>query len=168
MKKEKDIKIRGYKAFKKGLINIWDKEFKVGKKYIVDPIHQEYSYHFCEYLEDVFVFYKEFDIQVCEVIGTGNIIKKYNEYYDVGIIASSELEIIRIMSREEIINYFLLMTGYYSQRIENFLIRVNLTTEEVELFINKFQNNEQIMDKIKYYYLSDKEVYKRKIKQINK
>ena len=168
MKKEKERKIKGYKAFKKGLINIWDKEFEIGKKYIVDSKHQEYNYHFCECLEDVFVFYKESDTQVCEVIGSGNIIKNYNEYYDVGIIASSELEIIRVINREEIINFFLSMTGYYPERIKNFLIRFRLTDNEIKLFINKFQNNQEIINTIKYHYQLDKNIYKRKIKQINK
>lgn len=166
MIKEEIKKIQGYKAFNKGLTNIWEKKFEVGKKYKVTDQYKDYSYHFSDYLEDIFVFYKDKDIEVCEVIGSGDIIENYNSYYDVTIIASSEIEIIKVMSREEIINYFLSMTGYYSKRIENFLIRFHLTNEEIKLFIDKFKNNEQIMDTIRYYYLSDKEVYERKYRSL--
>lgn len=164
MVKENTTSLLGYKAFNKDLTNLWKKKFLIGEKYCVSPEHKECGYHFCPFLEDVFVFYNDSsNTVVCEVKGTGNIIKYYNDVYDILVYASSEIELLKEISREEILDYYLSKNDYYVRRIVNFLIRGKLSMEEVELFKRRFSDNNQIMDTIKYYYYGDKDVYQRRL-----
>lgn len=153
----------GYKAFNKGLTNVFGKEFKVGEKYVVNDKHKGYGYHFCEYLEDVFVYYTGEDKQICEVIGSGDTIIYNNDYYGVyDVYSSTELYIVIEISREEIIKYFLDMSSVASFRIINFIIRFKMTKDEIDLFLTRFANNKKIIDAINYYQLGMIDLYDNK------
>ena len=146
---EKNI-IYGYKIFNSDFTNRFNKKFEVGKKYVAEDSHKHYSYHYCQYLEDVFVYYSSLDTIVCKVIGSGTIHRYDSDYYGVyGVCASSELFIERVMSREEIISYFLGMKE--TMRVKNFIIRFKLTMEEINLFLNKFVGCSEVISTIKYY-----------------
>ena len=150
--------IHGYKIFNSDFTNRFNKKFEVGRQYVVEDRHRDYLYHYCQYLEDIFVYYDSFGTIVCKVVGSGITYMHDIDYYGVyGVCASSELLIERIMSREEIISYFLNMTE--TMRIKNFIIRFKLTDEEVNLFLNIFAGCSEIVSTIEYYQLNKKSAY---------
>ncbi len=154
--------IVGYKAFYKGFKNKYGKVFEVGKCYKVRDEYKNTSYHFCKNLEDTLIYYREDDIVICEVIGYGDIIKYYNDYYGVyDVYASSEIKIVRVLSRKEIINMFLNMKDL-DNRVIRFISLFKLNKEEIVLFKRIFKNNTMIMDAISYYQEGDVKVYERR------
>lgn len=158
--------IKGYKAFYKGLVNDYGRKFEIGKNYEVKEEHKKVGYHFCKNLEDVFVFYRNDDVEVCEVIGSGDIISYYNDHYAVyDVYASSKIKIIRKLEREEIIHHFLDMSSFSSEDILiRFITLFKLTEEEVNLFKEKYKKCRGIIDAISYYYEGDVKVYERRYK----
>ena len=155
--------IVGYKAFYKGLFNRFEEKFEIGKRYVIDYKYRNYGYHFCKNMEDVLVYYRGEDIEICEVIGSGDIINYHNDYYGVyDVYASSEIEIVRKIDREEIINMVLNMNPFSVDRVVRFVSLYVLTYDEIKLFEDRYAKYDGVMDAINYYQKKDKKVYKRK------
>ena len=159
----------GYKCFDKGLINKYGKKFSVGKIYII-PGTIKFGingFHLCKRIEDTFRYFECFEneIDVCLVKGSGEIIESYDDYYGYyDMYSVQNLEILKRLSREEIINEGLNMCDL---RAERFVSTFRLTEEEVNIFKETFKTNLSVLHAIAYYQEGDKQVYERKYK-INK
>ena len=153
--------IFGYKSFSLDRRNIYGIVFEEGKKYHVDGDikfgPQGNGYHFAERFEDT-IRYSGYssdsilrDVSIAEVIGSGKIVKSedfYNEYFDMYSV--SDLEIIKFLSREEIIS---LALNLPEMRMKRFVSLFRLNDDEIELFLGK----SIIVDsEINYYQLKKK------------
>ena len=89
--------IKGYKVFNPD----WtcrDFQYEVGKIYFEERAECcKQGFHFCEKLTDVFYYYQISSSRFCEVLGSGRLDIKGDK------IASTEIEIIRELSLEEIL-----------------------------------------------------------------
>ena len=130
--------ITGYKVFYKGLINRHGQTFEVGKSYAVQGNvvwgNSGNGFHFCENLEDCFRYIDtfNFEIEVAEVIGFGEIIEvsdDYYGYYDMHV--SKGITITKVLSREEIIA---IMLEKDADKKLRFLRDYRLIEEESSLF----------------------------------
>lgn len=160
------MKVIGYKCFNKGLINSYGKKFSLGKIYItkvmLKPGIHGNGFHMCKNVEDCFRYFdtSKKDIQVCKVVGSGKTIEysdEYNGYYDLFCV--EKLEILNVLSREELINIGLSLNEL---RAERFVSTLSLTQEEIELFKEKYKKIDFVLKAIAYYQENDKDVYNRK------
>ena len=170
------MEIYGYKCFNSNGTNRYGKRIEEGKIYTTSkPIkygNDGHGHHFCENLEDTFRFFVSDDSNICEdvcickVRGFGEIHEREDDrvveiddgYY--GLYAAENLEIIKILTREEIIEYGL---NLYPERAEKFVSGLKLSDDEIELFKERYKNSYRVLDAISYYQLNDKEVYSRRI-----
>lgn len=162
--------ILGYKCFKKDLTNRYGTQFEVGKTYQISGQikfgNNGNGFHLCTNLEDTFRYFDTFseDVCICEVKGLGeNIIynDEYYGYYDM--YAVEKIEIIRIISREEIIKLGLNLIDIRAIR---FIQGYKLTNEEINLFKEKFKNFPNILKAIAYYQEGNLNIYN--IKKLSK
>lgn len=159
--------VRGYKALNCDFTNRYGLKMKTGVTYRVSgPVvfgNNGNGYHFCKNLEDTlrFVDGTEEEIKIVEVIGSGQIVVKdddYNSYYDM--MCASELRLERIIEREEIINYYL--NGNVGDfRIIRFIMGYKLFPFEVEMFMRRYFDNEVIINALEYYQNNNLDVYER-------
>lgn len=150
--------IIGYKAFNKNFTNNYNQKFEVGKTYFC-PGKIEYGvngngFHFCENIEDTLRFFNAMneEIIICEVVGMGEILSyddEYNGYYDMHVC--SEIYISKVLSRDEIVNYFISQPKF---RQERFIQGYKLTAEEISLF-----NSKQLTKTINYYQKNIKDAF---------
>ena len=144
--------IKGYKAFNS------DKTNRYGQKFIEGQVYHNnhdlkfgnngHGFHMCTLLCDVFRYFDS-NAVVAKVIGFGNCVNyndEYNGYYNM--YAVSNLYIERFLTREEIINIMLNSSDF---EIQKFLRTFTLTVKESELFLQKFENNKQLINFILYY-----------------
>ncbi len=125
--------LNGYKCINKDFSNRYRTiTYEIGKKYVVDgPLsfgNRGNGFHFTTYMEDCFRYFNNKESILCEVIGSGNILMfddDYYGYYDMAV--SSELEILRLISNEEILNNVLKMPVH--RRIK-FLATFELSVED--------------------------------------
>ena len=130
--------IKGFKAFLPGLKTQFGSKLEVGKYYHTnEPIEfNKHGFHFCERLEDTLHFFTQFesDVDICEVIGFGDIKKMDNDYYGYyDMYVASNIKIVRHLSKIEILNLYkkLLENPYvYDIRISRFLAYYQNLTEE--------------------------------------
>jgi len=169
------MEIYGYKCFNGNGKNRYGKEIKEGTIYTTDKEvrygNDGHGHHFCEHLEDTFRFFASDDsnlcedIRICKVRGFGIIREREQDrvveiddgYY--GLYAAENLEIIKVLTREEIIEYGL---NLYPERAARFVSGLKLTGEEIERFREKFKKSVLVNDTIDYFQLGDKELYERK------
>ena len=151
------MEVRGFKCFKPGLINHYGTKFEVGKIYIMPGAIKfginGNGFHLCKNIEDTFKYYDAMnkDVEICEVIGSGKIAEYEDDYCGYyGMYAVSQLQILRKLSREEIINIGLNLNVVRARR---FVELFRLTEEEINKFIEKFKNREfiEIENVIDYY-----------------
>lgn len=156
----------GYKCFNKDMTNRYGRKMEVGKiyntPYNVKFGNDSHGFHFCKNLEDTFRYFNatEEEVSVCFVRGFGQIDEdedNYNGYYDM--YAAENIEIIRKLSREEIISYEL---NQYEERVIRFIQTFKLNDDEIFLFQEKFSNNRNVINAINYYQLKDENAYKKK------
>lgn len=155
--------VKGYKCFNKDMINSYGLKFEIGKKYKVNgkvqPGINGNGFHFCTNIEDTFrYFYPDCGVEVCEVIGTGDVARfndEYNGYFDM--YAAEELTIVRKIEREEIIQMALKMSEV---RVCRFIQSFKLTPEEIKLFEDKFSKYILVLLAIEYYQKENTEVYR--------
>ena len=144
--------IYGFKCFKKGLISNYGDYFEEGKVYHVsNPIYGKNGYHICMNLEDTLRFFDTFkeEVDIAYVKGYGDINESfddYNEYYH--LYSCEYLEIIHVLTREEIINYALNLSFL---RVKRFLELFKLSLDELKLFEEKYKNNSYVNSSINYY-----------------
>ena len=155
--------IIGYKCFNNDFTNNYGKKFEVGKKYTsVGKIKYGTSgngFHMCKDIENTFRYFDALnnDVKVCIVLGSGNIINykdEYNEYYDMYCVEN--IEILKLLTREEIINIGLNLDIYGAKR---FVSEFRLTKEEIEKFLEKYKKYPQVMLAIEYYQNNNKDIY---------
>ena len=164
--------VKGYKAFNANLTNRYGASFKEGEKYLVDG-HAVFGnrgngFHFCQRLEDTLRYFDAMDGDVvfAEVIGSGDIVEYSDEYYGYyDMYASTELEIIRVLSREEIINMYLSVP---SPRMVRFVQGFRLNDMEKELMKCCYNDDINVINAISYYQDGDKDVYSREKQRVYK
>ena len=130
--------IIGFKAYNHGLINRYGEKYEIGVGYALNPNLKWKSngFHFSKNLEDVLRYYDGFDeIDICLVIGYGNIKTFYDDYNDYETIVSDHLRITRVLSREEILNY---AKNLSDNRLCRFISGFYLTEDEQEYLFNLF------------------------------
>ena len=113
------------------------------------------GFHFCTYLEDCLSYFNGFDgdIDITIVKGSGTMVRCDDEYRgNYEMYASRNIEILRILTRKEIIDYFL-ERKHIPWVIRKFIYGYPLTTQEQSLFmddktaknlINKVYNNQKV------------------------
>ena len=156
------ISIRGYKSLNNDGTNYYGKKFDVGKIYHCDgeikfgPTGN--GYHFAYNIEDTIRYsgedYNLKDIIIAEVIGREKIIKGediYNGYDD--LFVTSSLEILKYLTREEVISMALDMSD---TRLIRFVSQYKLTPEEQELF---YYSSASVAQTIDYYQRGIKDAY---------
>ena len=151
--------IAGYKSFALDGTNKYGKIMPVGHYHRDGEIKfgiYGNGYHFAKYMEDTLRYSTmvERNCLVAEVIGSGTIIKSEDEYngYD-DLYVASDIEIVKYLEREEIINIALNLNSIKMQR---FIRDFNLTLEEIALFEGKYFNVDLAID---YYDRKIMEAY---------
>lgn len=159
---EKTIK-RGYKAFNADLTNRYGVPFAEGGKYsITGPAvfgNQGNGFHFCERLEDTLRYFDAMDgdVKIALVQGGGEMVEANDEYYGYyDMFSATELEVIRILSRTEIVDMFGSTPGFRTVR---FIQGFRLTDEEKAWLRFKHIDNTDVLKAIDYYQDGDKEAY---------
>ena len=150
----------GYKAFGKGLQNQFAEKFIVGQVYSLhdDISYQKNGFHFCENLEDVLRYYDGMneDIDICQVVGFGNVKSYEDEYYDYQIYVADHMQILKVLSRKEIIEY---AKGLNDLRLCRFISGFALNEDEIAYLLEK--RSLQVQKYIQYYQYGDKDAFKR-------
>ena len=154
--------MRGFKCFNSDMTNLYGEQFEIGKKYKVNgPVKvgvRGNGFHICVNIEDTLKYFGALnpDIVVCEVVGNGEILSSWDDYYGFEKFAVSELEIMRIIPREEIIQMAL---QFSEDRALRFVQLFKLTEEEIKLFEEKFNVYLSVLKAIEYYQKNNKSVY---------
>ena len=156
--------VKGFKAFDGRMKNRYGTHCEEGEKYsVLGPViygTQGNGFHFCERLEDTLRYFNGLDseIQIAEVVGFGDIVKSFDNYYGYyDMYAASNIEIVRVLSREEIICNGLNMPEYRSER---FVKGYKLTDDEIDLFKGVFSDDDNVLRAIAYYQEGDGDAYK--------
>lgn len=156
------MEIIGYKCFNEDFTNRYGEKFEVGKTYNVSGEVKFGSngngFHFCKNIEDTFRYFDTKKCLVCLVKGEGVIDTyedEYNGFYDM--YSAESIEILKKLSREEIINIGL---NLKFDRLLRFIQLFKLNKNEIDIFIDKFKNDVNVLNYIKYYQLNDKEAFK--------
>lgn len=153
--------IRGYKMFDEDFTNMCGAKFELGKTYELPvtkekPIHfgtRGYGFHFCERFEDTLRYFNpEKNNILTEVIGSGKMLDVIDDYYGSGVMhVSSKIEIVKILSREEILKLATRLTTskLNIQRVRRFIQFFPLTPEEFDFFNNWLPDYYRLESKIK-------------------
>ena len=149
----------GYKCFNKDLTNRYGFSFSVGGVYSNNKETkfgiEGHGFHFCKNLEDTFRFFPamEEEVCVCIVRGFGDIVSYDDEYYGYyDMYSSSNIEIIKKLSREEIFEYMLKSS---KEQLIRFIKNYKLNDYELEVLNKKYLNDLDIINKIKYFQLGE-------------
>lgn len=155
------MEIHGYKAFAPDMTNRFGKKFPVGKYHVDGDISfgvHGNGIHFAKNIEDTIRYGKiddgVGDVTIAEVIGSGIIVEgedSYGGFYD--LYCASDLEILRYLTRVEIINIALNLSPH---RMERFVSYFRLTPQEMELFYGIDLHVDAAID---YYQKGIKDVY---------
>ena len=158
-------RIKGYKAFNVDLTNRYGSSFEVGKEYSVDGNavfgNHGNGFHFCERLEDTLRYFDAMngEVSFAEVVGSGNMVEYSDEFYGYyDMYAATELKVLRILKREEIIKMFLSQPSF---RMVRFVQGFKLNDDEKELMKCMYADNSEVINAISYYQDGDKDVYSR-------
>lgn len=155
--------MHGYKCFNSDMTNIYGDKFELGKKYFLKGElkigTRGNGFHIAENLEDTLKYYGALnpDIVVCEVFGSGDMLSDWDDYYGFLKYAVSELEIVRIIPREEIIQMAL---QFNEDRAFRFVQLFKLTEEEIKLFDSRYAKYIRVLKAIEYYQKGNKNIYK--------
>lgn len=156
----------GFKCFNEDMTNRYGKKMEIGSKYTakgnITVGNYGHGFHFCENLEDTFRYFDSMNenVCICLVKGFGNIAQyedEYNGYYN--IYAAEHIEIIKKLSRKEIIDYGLNLNYIRACR---FVQGYKLTNEEIELFKEKYKKYSEVIRYIEYYQIGNLDVFKRR------
>jgi hypothetical protein len=152
--------IKGYKSFRKELINQIDEQLEEGKTYRLerDITWNKCGYHFCSSPEDTLRYMREYDEEtiVAEVHSNGKVHTyddEYNGYYNMFV--SDEITIDRVLSREELFN---LIINHGENSILKMIQNYILTQAEINSLSNR---SIRINQALLYYQLGDNTVYRR-------
>lgn len=157
------MEIIGYKCFNKDLTNRYGKKFELGKIYIAQGDLKSNGFHICKNMEDTLRYFDAVndEISICEVKGSGDRILKEDEYYGYyEMYIVEKLEILKLLSREDIIKKMLKSNEF---SVERFLTLFKLTNEEILLFKEKYKGSFKILDTISYYQEKNLDTYEKKL-----
>ena len=150
----------GYKAFNPGLQNQFGEKYVIGQVYSLDNgvNFQKNGFHFCENLEDVLRYYDGFneEIDICEVVGFGNVDSYYDDYNEYQVYVSDHMQILKVLSRDEIIKY---ASNLNDLRLCRFISGFALNEDEMNYLIEN--RGMQVQKYIQYYQLGDKNAFRR-------
>lgn len=146
---------QGYKAFNEDMTNCHGIQFAEKSVYEVtgEPIFGTHGngIHFCGNLEDTFRYFNGLNknILIAKVIGMGDVLESYDEYYGYyDLYVSNKIYIDYILSRKEIMDYILKKDKISVLR---FLMGYKLLDDEINLIIEKFGCYPSIIDTINQY-----------------
>ena len=152
----------GYKAYNKGLVNRYGQRHEMQKIYTHsgDLVWKTSGFHFCENLEDTLRYYDAMNtpIDICQVVGFGEIREYYDSYYDYEILVSDHLKILKVLTREEILEYAKKLP---SHRLCRFIQGMKLSEDEIAYLLSG-RNDEDVEKCVRYYQYGEKDVYGRK------
>ncbi len=158
------MRIKGYKAFDSNMNNRYGCSFVEGEKYRVSGAVkfglQGNGYHFCERLEDTLRYVDGMtgNVQIAEVVGSGEIVESYDNYYGYyDMYAAEELEVLSVVPRDEIIRMYLGLRN--PERVKRFIQGYLLTDEEIDCFKTAFNGQDDIIKTIAYYQEGDKDAF---------
>lgn len=164
MVEDQDKYIYGYKCFNSDMTNRYGGKFELGKVYSTNGKvrfgNNGNGFHFCKNIEDTLRYFdaKDDEVKICVVRGFGEFVLEeddYNGYYDMFSIEN--MEIVKILSREEIINIALNLNEL---RVCRFIQCFKLKDDEIELFKEKFNKNRIVHKYIEYYQIGNKDAFK--------
>lgn len=145
----------GYKCFNNNLTNRYGMPFEIGKIYKINGEirfgNNGNGFHFCKNMEDTLRYFDAMNntVSICSVIGSGQICTYFDDYYGYyDMFASSQIEILKELTREEIIITALNLNVF---RVQRFLSLFKLYKEEIELFKQRYYNEESVYSVIEYY-----------------
>lgn len=151
----------GYKSYdgnKVKIEDILDKHFHLDGEI---KFHKR-GYHFCERIEDTLRYSGGItnpNIIIAEVEATNIINEGEDEYYGYyDMYSTSDLYVKRILSRQEIIEYFLNETNPY--RVKRFIETFKLNEIEIELFKIKYIDEDTLYKTIEYYQENKLDAFK--------
>lgn len=152
--------MRGYKVLNKGLINRYGFQYELNKKYTLDGDlkWKENGFHFCKYPEDTFRYIDAFneEVDLTEVEGSGEIQLYEDDYYGYyDMYASSEIEIKRIVPREEYIS--IILGSHNPDRVKRLITTMKLNDDEIEAIKKQYKELDFYID---YYQINKKELKK--------
>ena len=156
--------MKGYKVLNKGLINRYGYQYEIGKKYILigELKWSENGFHFCSNPEDCLRYINGFtdEYDMTEVEGSGEIYKFDDDYYGYyDMYASSEMEITRVIPREEFIG--MVVNSHNDGRVQRLISTTSLTEDEMNLIEAFYPNLKPYID---YYQHKDLDAFTRKLK----
>jgi len=159
------MSVIGYKCFNEDLTNRYGKKFSIGKIYIAKGTikfgNNGNGFHLCKNIEDTFRYFDAMKdkISICEVKGSGEIVKFDDDYYGYhDMYAVEQLEIIKMLSHDEIVNIGLNLN---SLRAERFVSGIKLNKKDIQKFKNKYKNEIRVLNAIAYYQEGNLKVYSR-------
>ena len=155
------MELKGYKAFAVDGTNIVGRTFEEGHKYHMDGNisfgTSGNGFHMALNLEDTIRYaVDEFpgDCIIAEVIGSGTVVEGFDNYYGYyDMYSCSDLEIVKYLTREEIIEYGLNLNEI---KMKRFVECYKLSEEEIILFEGKSFIVDLSLD---YYQRNNKEAY---------
>ena len=151
------VKLCKCKLFNSDLTNQYGMPFQLNKPYKTEGEvsfgTKGNGFHFAKRLEDTLRYGDMDNLNVNQVIGlvegSGEIITREDDYYGYyDLYSASQIEILKILSREEVIEEAKKM---YPERLARFIQGYKLTEEEIEFFKNKFLSNYQVNFHLEYY-----------------
>lgn len=111
------------------------------------------GYHFCERIEDTLRYsggISNPNIIIAEVEANNIINEGSDEYYGYyDMYATSDLYVKKILSREELIDYFL--NNSNNNRVKRFIESYKLNEIEIELFKLQYIDDQLLIKTIEYY-----------------
>lgn len=162
----------GYKCFNKGLVNRYGIKFEIGKIYHCDKEikfgNDGHGFHVCKRLEDTLRYFDamQAEVDICLVECYGKCDEQADDYYGYYDMYSFEYMIIKkILTREEIINYGLSLSG---EQVERFISLFKLTKEEIDIFKYKFQKESLTLKFLSYYQEGNKNAFNDNTKNTKK
>ena len=143
--------MRGYKALREGLINRYGYQYLLNKKYRLNGNlkWRENGFHFCTRPEDTLRYVDSWNdnIVVTEVEASGDLILYEDEYYGYyDMYASSEMKILRVLSREEL--FEIIYNSNNDDRVRRLVSSIELTSNEINLIKEKYP---RVIPTIEYY-----------------
>ena len=160
--------MKGYKLLDIGLINEYGYKYEFNKEYKLNGELKwnHNGFHFCTNIEDT-LRYRDKNketFMIVEILASGQITdgsNLENDYYGYESgYASSEMKILREVSREEMIS--IVLNSKVIDRVTRLILSIPLTEEEIRLIKEKYPN--RIVEQyIEYYQYNDKKAFARKM-----
>ena len=158
-------KVVGFKAFNKGLITRQGEQLELKKIYEIEehPSFGKRGFHMCENLEDTLRYFDCDNIDICRVEGYPEIVKYVDDYNVSGEMYSCQkIKLTHIMTEEEIIEEADKMNMF---SFHTFSSLYKLNEEQIKYFVEKYINENWILENIIYHYY-DKTIYEQRQKQL--